>query len=358
MDLTPVFEARAGIEMLVPEGAVSFEKYEYPFVHFRTDGVNQARLLMISQPGTQATLYGLYDILQTLEIVPLDGPRSRKKSSFVLEGSNSRIVSYTEARLERGEIKGFTLIWPAGDEERRRRILNEVKASFRALPGSLQPDASEETQAIDLISGLKIRTPRLSRSGFFTDGSGTVLTTAQVVRSCTRITLGEDVQAEVAGVDRDLGIAVLRPAQSLAPVSTAQFLEGTPRLKSDVAVSGYSYEGLLSAPTLTFGTVADVTGLRGERNVRRLALTPLPGDAGGPVLDEAGAVVGMLLPRNDASGRSLPADVSFVAAAGPLADILVQVGAPAEVARDRAPVAPEDLTQLASNMTVLVSCWD
>ena len=101
----------AGITLDLPLNEVAFSRYEPPFAHFDPAGDLGARVLLISQPGDRRTLYGLYDIMQTLEIVPLEGPRERSGDRFTLEGRNSEIVSYTEARLDNGEIKGFTLVW-------------------------------------------------------------------------------------------------------------------------------------------------------------------------------------------------------------------------------------------------------
>ena len=56
---------------------MQFDHYEPPFVHYGERGGSGVRVLLISQPGDQSTLFGLYDILQTLEIVPLDGERER-----------------------------------------------------------------------------------------------------------------------------------------------------------------------------------------------------------------------------------------------------------------------------------------
>ncbi len=99
---------------------------------------------------------------------------------------------------------------------------------------------------------------------------------------------------------------------TLAPQNVASFRSGLPRLQSEIAVSGYSFGGVLSAPTLTFGTLEDVRGLSGEENMKRLPLAAQPGDAGGPVLDAGGTVLGMLLPREESS-RQLPEEVSFAA---------------------------------------------
>ena len=288
LDMGLVRDAKAGIEMQMPRAVVAFERYEPPFAHYDAVGDLGARVLLISQEGNQTTLFGLYDIMQTLEIVPLDGPRSRNSRSFELTGQNARIVSHTEASLENGQIKGFTLVWPAGDEERRTRVLDEMRKSFARMEGVLDAAAgSNAEQSIDLVSGLEIRKPKLSRSGFFVTGDGAVATTAEAVQACGRITLDGETEADVIG-SSETGVAFLRPKDRLAPRAVAQFSDRAPRLQSDVAVAGYPYEGVLSAAALTYGKLADLKGLRGEQNLSRLALLAQPGDAGGPVFDTSG----------------------------------------------------------------------
>lgn len=358
LGLQTVRDDQAGIEILMPTAVVDFGKYEYPFAHYDASGDLPARVLLISQPGDQAALYGLYDILQTLEIVPPGGPRQRDADSFVLIGQGADFVSHTEAQLVRGEIKGFTLIWPAGDEERRTRLLGEMQKSLIRLPGTLSPDQIGDDQSIDLVSGLEIRKPRLTASGFFVDRQGSVVTIAQAVTGCTQITLEDGTEADVLATDPDLGVAVLLPRGGLAPTEVATFQTGTPRLASDVAVAGYSYGGMLGAPTMTFGTLADLRGLAGEDTLKRLAMTTLPGDAGGPVVDAGGAVLGMLLPRADDTARQLPRDVNFALTGAAMRAMLDKLGITPAATDTLTPLPPEQLTTKAGQMTVLVNCWE
>jgi len=359
LDLRTVRDAGTGIQIKLPLGVVAFDHYEPPFAHFAATGaVPEARVLLISQPGDRATLGGLFDIMQTLRIVPEDGPREIGGDSFTLIGRDDEIVSQTQATLRDGEIKGFTLIWPAGDEDRRVRLMEEMQASFERIPGVLDPAAgAAEEQQPDLVSGLEIRRPKLSRSGFFVDAQGTVVTTLEAVQGCERVTLDEDYDTRVIAIDERLGVAVLRPVDTLAPAVVAAFRQVPPRIPSEVAVAGYSYGGVLGAPTLTFGALADVRGLGGEEHLERLALNVLDGDAGGPVVDAYGAVVGMLLPVRQ-PGRQLPDGVSFAADAAALSAMLTEAGVFASSSNDGAPMSPEGLAERASGMTVLVSCWD
>lgn len=360
LGLQTVRDTQAGIEMTLPTGVVSFERYEPPFAQYKQSGDVAARVLLISQPGDQDTLFGLYEIMQTLEIVPLNGPRERKKSSFTLVGQNSRMISYTQAALENGEIKGFTLIWPAGDEERRTRLLEEMKNSFTRMPGVLSATAGNASQqSIDMISGLQIRKPKLSRSGFFVNAKGTVATTSAAVQSCSRITLDGDTDAEIITDDAARGVAFLKPKASLAPLSVASFAAAPTRLHSEVAVAGYSFEGVLSAPSMSFGTLADVRGLDGEQNINRLTLKARAGDAGGPVLDRTGAVIGMLTAAPE-GGPTLPGDVSFSVDAATVVAASGDAGVtlPGAAADGAASLTAFQLSQKASGMTVLVSCWE
>ena len=357
LGLTTVRDDTAGIEIMLPLDVVAFEKYEYPFAHYTARGDVEATVLLISQEGDQSTLFGLYDIMQTLDIVPLDGARERSDSSFVLVGEDSKRISETRVTLEDGQIKGFTLVWPAGDEERRSRLIAEMDKSFARLAAVIPPSATSEQQAIDLVSGLEIRKPRLSRSGFFVDQRGTVVTTSEVIGSCERVTLDSETEAEVALVDAARGVAVLKPSAELAPLAIARFSDVTPRLQSEVATSGYSFEGVLGAPSMTFGTLSDVRGLGGEPDVLRVDMGTLPGDAGGPLLDAGGGVLGMLLPDTQ-SGRALPQGVQFALDRTVLQAILEQAGLAAAGTDSGTPIDPIDLTGEATGMTVLVSCWD
>ncbi|MDP2737932.1 MAG: serine protease [Pseudorhodobacter sp.] len=365
LGLQTILEPESGIEIALPTALVQFDRFDPPFVHYSAKDGSGVSVVLISQPGDQATLYGLYDILQTLEVVPLEGERSRDDRSFTLIGQSATVASHSYAEVSKGLVKGYMLVWnPADDAERMARVLAAMQSSFkpvgeRALdPGLVaMPDATRQ----GLLSGLDVRRPVKSRSGFFVDSTGMVLTTFEATQGCARITLDRQAEADVALNDSTLGLALLKPRQVLAPAAVAQLQTGPARIGSEIALAGYSYEDTLPAPTLAFGTFEDDKGLNGEVGLARLALDALPGDAGGPVFDSAGNVLGMLLTRATTGSRQLPAGVSFAASAPVLAGKLAEAGiAPADPAT--APrvgaMAPEDLTALAARMTVLVSCWN
>lgn len=358
LDMAWVRDLEAGIEVRLPLGAVAFDRYDSPFAHYEATGDLDAKVLLISQTGDVSTLASLYEVMQTLRIIPLDGPRTLNRTRFSIVGRANSFVSETEVSLANGEIKGFTLIWPSGDEARRARVLQQIRASFTRRTGVINEGfelASDQRAA--LISGLEVRQPVRALSGFYVDRSGTVVTSAEAVRSCSRITLDETFDATLASLDPSSDVAVLKPRKGLVPPRIAEFSPAQPRLSSEVAVAGYSFGGQLGAPSMTFGTLADLKGLTGETDLNRLSLPALPGDTGGPVFDESGNVMGMLLPTPEGA-RRLPEEVRFALTVEGLTSILSRAGVAMITGRETATLDPQDIMDRGVEMTVLVSCWE
>ena len=360
MRMRIVRDDTSGIRMLVPTGVVEFSAYKPPFVQFDATGeVPAAKVIFISQEGDEGRLVGLYEILQILDVVPPEGPRNRTRDGFIIEGIGDGIHSYTTVSLQDGALKGFMLVWPQGDEQRRLRILDEMRESFEWLDGVLDPSIAPpgEDQAIDMVSGLTVRQPKFSRSGFYVSSEGAVVTSTTAVESCERITFDREYDAEIVFRDAELGLAILRPVEPLSPIRIASFLTAVPRLQDQIAVAGYPFGGVLSAPTLTFGEVDDIRNLDGDNRVKRLSILPQEGDAGGPVFSESGAVIGMLLPRMDAGRQLLPAEVNFALDAQQVVDALEAQGIIAATQDSAGPISPVELTRRAADVTALVSCW-
>lgn len=359
LGITPVDEVKAGIAIDLPLGLVEFDHYDPPFVHYRDKNGSGVRVILISQPGDQNTLFGLYDAMQTLEIVPPNGPRERNKSGFSLVGEDARIHSVTEVKLSKGMVKGFTLVYPADEGARMLRVLDAMKSSFRAVGDSALDPTLGQPMGVgraDLIGGLDVRHPEFARSGFFIDAEGAVLTAAAGLGQCGKVTI-EGLPATVAFTDADLGVAVLKPEDKLAPASVAAFETETIVRGAPIVVAGFSYPEALSAPVLTFGTLSDLTGLAGEAQRARLAVPTLAGDVGAPVLDATGAVLGVVLPRADDATRLLPAEMTVAVQTQALVPVLAENGFAPVAADMQTHLAPEDLSALAGGFTVQIECW-
>ncbi len=358
LGLETVRHAGAGIEIDLPTAMVTEDRVEPPFVHFEPVDGSGMRALLISQTGGRATLDGLYEIMQTLEIVPLEGARELRSDGFEIAGTSDDARAHLHATVTGGAVKGYGLFWGPEKDDAAERIREAMAASFTPIDGTLEDrhDAPSLTPRADLVAGLQVRRPERAKSGFFIDASGRVLTTLAAVDDCERVTIDDNRDARVVLRDDELGIALLE-AEDLAPAVHARFSAEDPRPGDEVAVSGFSFAETLSRPLLTYGALEALSGLNGEEGLARLSIEVERGDAGGPVLDRSGSVIGMLLARAEQGDRVLPSDVNFAARAPAITALLDDAGSGAETASSDRDLAPGQLNGLASDMTVLVSCW-
>lgn len=360
LGMDTVRDERAGIQINLPLAMVRFGDYNFPFAQFDPVGDSGVQILLISQPGDRNTLFGLYEIMQTLEIVPLEGARERQGDRFLLTGQSATMRSHTEARLVGGAVKGFTLVWPPERDAQIARVLPMMQQSFTALDGVLDPAAIPEGagEEIDLVSGLEVRRPALVRSGFYIDAQGSVLTTTEAVGGqCAQVLIDDAYAADVAWQDAELGLALLRPRQRLAPLAFAQMAAEPGRLRADVAVAGFPFDGALGSASMAFGTLADLQGINGEPMIQRLDLATADSEAGGPVFDLTGAVLGMVLPGMTAN-RALPEDVTLALRADQLAQAFAAAGITPTISTRTETLSRDRLARLGADMTVTVSCWN
>ncbi len=350
----------AGISIDLPLAMVQFDRHEAPFARFTERNDSGVQVLLISQPGTQATLFGLYEIMQTLEIVPLEGRRERQQNSFVLTGQNADLRSHTIAQFRNGAVKGFTLVWTPDRDAQMERVLPMMEASFSTIDGVLPEGAGQAStvQRGALLAGLAVRRPEFSRSGFYVDATGTVLTTAAAVAQCDRVTIDEAYTARVVARDDALGLAVLQPETPLVPLAFAQFQERFATLGAEVTIAGFSFEDAMTRPVLTFGRIEDMRGLNGEDDRFRLSAEIRQGDLGGPVFGSNGAVIGLLAGQPSQENRVLPDDVNFAVPAEVITAFLRSNNISSGTLREDVSVPPEVMTRISGDLTVLVSCWN
>ena len=357
-----VTEAEAGIEITLPLSLVTFDHYEPPFVHFAEKDGSGLRVLLISEPGGPEALAGLYDILQTLEAVPETGERSLGDTSFTIQAASSKLESLAFAETRDGMVKGYLAVWNPADAARMERILPVLQSSFRAVGGkALDPGLvpMEEAALSGMLSGLELRKPARVASGVFVDEIGHVATALANVAGCAKVTIGAETAAEVAAEDAVTGLALLTPKAALAPRAVARLATASPRSGAEISVAGFSYGERLPAAVLTFGTFEAAEGIMGEPGQARLLAPVMAGDMGGPVLDSAGGVLGVLIPVQADAGRQLPEGMALAADAASLGALVQGAGLvmTAGPAASGTPATPDALNAAALGMTVQVSCW-
>ena len=218
-----------------------------------------------------------------------------------------------------------------------------------------------------------------SGSGFVVNLAGEILTSHHAIERCddagATITFGDAshdaaVQAQDAAndlallvVDSDEACAWWSPACSAVfdrPASFSQLPRAS--LGAEVAVAGYPLKGLL-APTLnvTRGNVSALTGLGNEAKWLQISAPVQRGNSGGPVLDKAGNVIGVVTAKLNAVRTAqetgdVPQNVNFALKGAVVRSFLEIHGIDYTRQPSDEPLTPEDLAALAHGFTVAVTC--
>ncbi len=353
LGLERVEDAQAGISLDLPMTQLKFSHYDPPFALYQGADVT---VLLISRQGDRGALSGLFDTLSSLSLMPVSGERSLDRAGFVLNGADAQRHAYAQASLSGGLIKGFLISYPAGAEAQMARTLVAMKASFRPLGNATLDPALGPALAVardDLMRGTAPVAAHPAQSGFYINSGGAVLTASAGLERCAA-PLIEDLPARVTFRDPDLGLAVLTPDQPHVPPMVATWRPHLPAAGDHIALAGFSYPEAMAAPVVTLGTLAAATGLNGQPQNARLSVRMLPGDAGGPVLDRTGAVLGMALPQTE--GRILPEGLGEAVQAGPLTQVLHDRGLNPDQSAPNTQLTPAELARHAAAITVRVGC--
>jgi serine protease Do len=227
------------------------------------------------------------------------------------------------------------------------RVRNAAVEAVRAEDGAPAPDGNEASQS-----------PASSGTGFFVSGKGHVLTNNHVVAGCGQITVnGAPATLVQASAGQDL--ALVKVASS--PATPAAFADSSARLNSDVTVVGYPLAGLLGGINVTRGSVSSLSGIGGDVTTMQITAPVQPGNSGGPVVDSAGRVVGVVVAKLDAkytmeNTGDIPQNVNF-AIRGEVARLfLASAGVEPVIAANADPLPPETLAETVAAFTVYIEC--
>jgi hypothetical protein len=211
--------------------------------------------------------------------------------------------------------------------------------------------------------------PPKQRSGtaFVVDAGGRLLTNAHVVADCARIELtygdGRRVGGRIAVRDARADLALLEGAAPAPAPAVAAFARASARAGDDVIALGYPLRGLLAMEAnVSTGIVSATAGLKDDPTRLQISAPIQPGHSGGPLLDESGAVVGVVVSKLNAlrvarMTGDVPQNVNFAIKSGVAQAFLRAHGiepAMAEPPARRPRTA--DVVQAARAFTALVEC--
>lgn len=353
LGLASVINQEAGIAIDMPLAKVAFDTYAAPLAHYASKTSGREHVFLISQAGNQDDLAALFEVIQTLSLVPRDANAKLSGNSFEITGTLNDAETYVTATLARGEIKGFGIVWPNANPEQITRLFDRMRTSFTPVDGTLSPALAQNVGAdMDLVYGLDIRRPLMMRSGVYISQDGTLLTAAEGLDLCRSFVIEGEVDAQLVEPNTN-GLAILQPSAKIAPPATARLATQSIAIGQDLFLTSYPYGGRLNAPTVTLGSVADLRGLDNDTAKMRLELPANQNDIGGPVFDAFGGLHGILVSPN-ASGRILPNDTQVAINLGALSVDLGLAKAPAT----QNELKEDELVAALSASTALIECWE
>lgn len=199
-----------------------------------------------------------------------------------------------------GAVKGALARLPVAAEPRGRLLtLAEVPAALAdaARPSGASSGGAGANPGASSPPGAALMS---SGSGFIVTGAGHVVTNAHVVDNCKTITgrvgsVDHPLKVQVVDETNDLALLTL-PAGSYAAARLRQ--PGTPRLGERVTVIGFPLQDQLASSTnVTTGNISALAGLRNDISHFQLTAPIQPGNSGGPVVDEQGALIGVVVSK-------------------------------------------------------------
>jgi S1-C subfamily serine protease len=223
-----------------------------------------------------------------------------------------------------------------------------------------------------------------SASGFFVSKLGHIVTNEHVVQNCGSITVGDNAKKQVAvtlvETDRRNDLALLKISSTkMASAETKSLIrklgikivplasEGLFRsddveLGETVLVAGYPYGEIFSdSIKVTGGMVSANRGMGDDIGQFQIDAAVQPGNSGGPIYDENGNIVGVVVAQLDrlkvakAIG-SLPENVNFGIKASTVRQFLTSAGLPTKWSARSQSMSTRELAKIAKNQTVMVVC--
>ena len=200
-------------------------------------------------------------------------------------------------------------------------------------------------------------------TGFYVSEQGFVVTNQHVIDGCNEVQIhssGQMAPATIVSQDKINDLALLRT--KLKSKSVFNLAPDNPYLLQDIVAAGFPFgESVSSTIKVTKGVVSSLSGLGDNSGQIQIDAALQPGNSGGPIIDENGNVVGVAVAKLDLeksieSWGVVPENVNFGIKLSNLKTYLDDNAVEYKVGKER-PIGGQALGKLATEATVLLSCW-
>jgi serine protease Do len=252
------------------------------------------------------------------------------------------------------------LTWFARFEPKDQEVVRAIEELRAAEPSGPPETKKAEREKSKPSEGQR---SRLSGTGFFVSMDGYVITNAHVVDGCANPQLisglASPVSARVLVTDTANDLALLKGGP--IPSHAASLRVGI-KIGEGIAVFGYPLVGVLSTSgNFTVGNVSAITGLSDDTRYLQISAPVQPGSSGGPVLDQSGNVVGVVVSKLDAikfaaAINDVAQNVNFAIKTTVLTNFLDASGIAYSTVSLGPSLSSADLAERAKSILVLIRC--
>lgn len=305
------------------------------------------------------------------------------KTVFVDFPENNVVQLFRKSRLLevffQGQRYGFDLVGSAGmisDLVTCVKVNTEDSAAVSEAPAP-KPSTKTKKSAPTSISskGVETAAPEanpVKSSGYFSgtgvlvSNSGHILTNHHVVEKCQTIMvipIGQlPLEADSIASDSQNDLAVLKIKNGAQSTTVAQFRLARPKLGENISVFGFPLSDTLSSSgNFVSGSISSLAGMGDDARMLQISAPIQPGNSGGPLMDSAGNVVGIVSSKlNELAYASvsgtLPQNVNFSIKGNVALNFMDAHSVPYETATETNALESSLVAEKSKQFTVRVTC--
>ena len=274
--------------------------------------------------------------------------------------------------FERQGIYGARFAPPTAVQLATARLWDSLATNLQAaqLAQPRKLNASEGTARIDTGSAstrsAEPSATSVSGTGFAITADGHIVTNEHVVASCKSIevrhpTTRDRLSANLMWSDKRNDIAVIKVAGSFPVV--AEFRLQSLRAGESIVAFGYPLAGLLSSDgVVSDGLVAATSGIGDDATRLQISAAVQPGSSGGPLLDENGAVAGVVVSKLDALKLlkitgDIPQNINFAIKGEVVRLLLDTFGVKYTISKASSKSATNIIAERAKSFSAQITCF-
>ncbi|WP_279478941.1 serine protease [Aureimonas sp. SK2] len=298
--VSPVGETEVGSLWRSDDGGIEIETVRFAKEGYTLDGV----FGVLSQAGGDKTI----------------ASAEQANGGFTIRGHEAGRDFLIRFSGRGADLRGFSVAWDAAHAEMigpYAQVAARTVEPFAGEPrsGDVGPMArlfesgrAEGVAFGDGASAPKAETPSLaspapgfdsSGTGFVVSKDGWLLTNAHVAKACKTVLVGDLGAASQVVVDEDHDLALLKVDAKVG--KPLPIVAGKPRLGEDILALGFPLRSILAdSLNVTRGNVSSLMGLMNDANYLQISAPVQPGNSGGPLVDLAGRVVGVVTAKLNA----------------------------------------------------------